>query len=95
LHGKVSPVTHTGHPLFAGVPSPFTAARYHSLAVRRADLPPELEVIAETEDGEIMALAHRARPWFGLQFHPESVGTPDGKVMLANFVALARAGAHR
>jgi anthranilate synthase component 2 len=86
MHGKVSAVRHAGDPLFAGVPSPFAATRYHSLCVQRAGLPAELMVIAETEDGVIMALRHREHPVVGVQFHPESILTPHGKRILANFL---------
>lgn len=87
MHGKTSPVYHRGDPLFTGLPSPFTAMRYHSLVVRRADLPTCLQVTAETADGLIMALRHRQHPVVGLQFHPESIGTAGGKQILANFLA--------
>ena len=89
MHGKLSPVTHTGGGVFKGLPSPFTATRYHSLAVRRADLPDCLVVDAETADGEIMGLHHRDRPVFGVQFHPESIASEHGKPLLANFLRVA------
>jgi anthranilate synthase/aminodeoxychorismate synthase-like glutamine amidotransferase len=88
-HGKSSPVTHDGGPLFAGIPSPFEAGRYHSLTVREEGLPPDLAVIARSDDGLVMGLAHRSRPVFGVQFHPESVLTPFGQRLLANFLAAA------
>lgn len=91
VHGKASPVFHRGHPLFRQVASPFLAARYHSLLVDRASLPPCLEIIAETgrqDHALIMALAHRHRPIFGVQFHPESILTQAGKTILANFLSL-------
>jgi anthranilate synthase component II len=91
IHGKVSDVIVLGGELFEGVPEHFEAVRYHSLAVRRNGLPNSLKVDAETADGEIMALSHVERPVFGVQFHPESIGSQYGKVMLANF--LKRAGA--
>ena len=94
MHGKTSPVRHDGSGVFTGVPDGFTAARYHSLAVRRETLPTALRVTAWTEDGEIMGLAHVERPIHGVQFHPESIATPDGKRLLANFLALA-GGARR
>ena len=89
MHGKTSPVRHAGVGVFAGLPDPFEAARYHSLAVRRETLPPELEVTAWTEDGEIMGLAHRTRPIHGVQFHPESHATPGGHAILDAFLRLA------
>ena len=89
MHGKTSPVRHTGEGMFEGVADGFTAARYHSLAVRRDTLPPVLRVSAWTEDGEIMGLAHASRPIHGVQFHPESIATEGGHRLLANFLALA------
>ncbi len=89
MHGKTSPVRHTGEGVFASVPDGFTAARYHSLAVRRDTLPPSLRITAWTEDGEIMGLAHASRPIHGVQFHPESIATEGGHRLLANFLALA------
>lgn len=87
MHGKLSPIHHNGQGVFAGLPSPFLATRYHSLIVRREDLPDELEVTAWTEDGLIMGLRHRSQPVEGVQFHPESIMTEGGKQMLANFLA--------
>jgi anthranilate synthase component II len=89
MHGKTSPIHHEGQTLFAGLPSPFTATRYHSLAVRRETLPDVLKVTAWTEDGEIMGLSHVSRPIHGVQFHPESIATEHGHAMLANFLDLA------
>ncbi|MET4684589.1 anthranilate synthase component II [Brevundimonas faecalis] len=89
MHGKTSPIEHEGRSLFKGLPSPFTATRYHSLAVRRETLPDELEVTAWTADGEIMGLAHRTLPIHGVQFHPESIATEHGHDMIANFLDLA------
>lgn len=89
MHGKTSPILHEGRSVFAGLPSPFTATRYHSLAVKRETLPDVLEVTAWTEDGEIMGLAHRTRPIHGVQFHPESIATEHGHDLLANFLNLA------
>lgn len=91
MHGKTSPIHHAGASVFEGLPDPFEAARYHSLAVERASLPAELEVTAWTEDGEIMGLAHRTRPIHGVQFHPESHATANGHAILDRFLALARA----
>ena len=90
MHGKLSPVRHGGGGLFAGLPDPFSATRYHSLVVERATLPQELEVTAWTEEGEIMALRHRDLPVWGVQFHPEAVLTDSGHRILANFLALGR-----
>ena len=87
-HGKTSSVSHDGTGLFAGVPSPFPAGRYHSLVVREESLPAELAVTAKSEDGLVMGLAHREKPVYGVQFHPESVLTPEGEKLLANFLAL-------
>ena len=89
MHGKTSPIHHTGQGLFAGLPNPFTATRYHSLSVRRETLPPELEVTAWTDDGEIMGFSHRTRPLHGVQFHPESIATEGGHQLLENFLTLA------
>jgi anthranilate synthase component 2 len=90
MHGKTSPVKHDGTDIFAGIPSPFTATRYHSLIVERASLPPTLVPTAETDDGVIMGLRHRDLPVFGTQFHPESIASEHGRELLANFLALAR-----
>ena len=89
MHGKTSPIEHEGKSVFAGLPSPFTATRYHSLAVKRETLPDVLEITAWTADGEIMGLAHRTRPIHGVQFHPESIATEHGHDLLANFLDLA------
>jgi anthranilate synthase component 2 len=86
MHGKTSPVRHSGRGVFGGLPSPFTATRYHSLAVERESLPGVLEVTAWTEDGEIMGLAHREYPVAGVQFHPESILTEHGHALLGNFL---------
>ncbi len=89
MHGKTSPIEHEGRSVFAGLPSPFTATRYHSLAVKRETLPEVLDVTAWTADGEIMGLAHKTRPIHGVQFHPESIATEHGHDLLANFLDLA------
>ncbi len=86
LHGKQSVIEHSGTGIFAGVPSPLKVARYHSLAVQKEGLPDCLEILAETEDGEIMAMRHREYPVFGMQFHPESIYTDHGKKILENFL---------
>ncbi len=86
VHGKVAEVHHDGKGLFAGLPNPFPAARYHSLVVPREGLPPELEVSAWTPDGVVMGLRHRTLPVAGVQFHPESFMTPDGGRLLAHFL---------
>jgi para-aminobenzoate synthetase component 2 len=87
LHGKTSPVEHEGQGVFAGLPSPFTATRYHSLAADPVTVPDELEVTARTADGIVMGLRHRELPVEGVQFHPESVLTEFGHRMLANWLA--------
>jgi anthranilate synthase component 2 len=89
MHGKTSPISHEGKGIFAGLPNPFTATRYHSLSVEKSTLPPVLEVTAWTQDGEIMGFQHRSRPIHGVQFHPESIATEGGHAMLANFLKLA------
>jgi anthranilate synthase component 2 len=89
MHGKTSEIRHEGGGVFAGMPRPFTATRYHSLAVERESLPTQLEVTAWTDDGEIMGLSHRTRPIHGVQFHPESIATQGGHALLANFLDLA------
>jgi anthranilate synthase/aminodeoxychorismate synthase-like glutamine amidotransferase len=86
MHGKTSEVLHDGRGLFAGLPQPFTATRYHSLVVARESVPASLEVTAWTEDGIVMGLRHRDRPLFGVQFHPESIMTTSGKDLLRNFL---------
>ncbi|MDP2213136.1 aminodeoxychorismate/anthranilate synthase component II [Phenylobacterium sp.] len=91
MHGKTSPMHHTGKGVFAGLPNPFTATRYHSLSVRRETMPDVLEITAWTEDGEVMGVQHVSRPIFGVQFHPESIATEGGHALLANFLDLAGA----
>jgi anthranilate synthase/aminodeoxychorismate synthase-like glutamine amidotransferase len=94
MHGKTTMVAHNGHPLFEGIPSPVEVMRYHSLIVAPESLPRELQTIAWSSDREpgreIMALAHRRYPVYGVQFHPESVATTEGKRLLANFLELTR-----
>jgi len=90
-HGKTSSVSHDGSGLFEGVSNPFEAGRYHSLVVREESLPAELSVTARSEDGLVMGLAHRRKPVFGVQFHPESVLTAEGEKLLANFLAVEAA----
>jgi anthranilate synthase component 2 len=91
MHGKTSPMWHDGTPPFDGVPSPTEVMRYHSLVVEPKSLPRVLRVTARTTDGTIMGVAHRQYPIFGVQFHPESILTGDGKVFLARFLELVRA----
>jgi anthranilate synthase component 2 len=87
VHGKSSTIRHNGSGLFTDLPTPLEAGRYHSLVVERSSFPRCLEIIAESYDGEIMALRHRELPMYGVQFHPESVLTRDGKKILARFVS--------
>ena len=89
MHGKASTITHDGNSLFSGLPTSFQAGRYHSLVVKRTSLPGCLDITAESDDGEIMAICHRQFPVYGVQFHPESVLTRDGKKILAQFLAAA------
>jgi len=93
MHGKTSPIMHDGHGVFRGLPPGFEATRYHSLVVLEAGLPADLEITARADDGEIMGLRHRRYPVEGVQFHPESILTSQGKALLANFLALAPAPA--
>lgn len=88
MHGKTSPIIHAGQSIFAGMPSPFVATRYHSLIVKRATLPDCLEITAWTAEGEIMGLRHKQHPVHGVQFHPESILTENGKHLLENFLNL-------
>ena len=97
MHGKTCPVVHEDDELFEGIPSPFTAMRYHSLVVQRQSLPADLVITAWSGDQpqrrEIMAMKHRAYPVYGVQFHPESIGTEHGKRLLQNFLQVVRAAA--
>jgi len=86
MHGKVSRIRHVDHPMFSKVPSPFEATRYHSLIIERESSPACLDILAETDEGEIMAVAHTEHPVWGVQFHPESILTGVGKQILRNFV---------
>ena len=88
MHGKTSEIEHDGTGVFAGLANPFTATRYHSLAVRPSSVPEALRVTAKTQDGEIMGLSHRDRPIHGVQFHPESIASQHGHDLLANFLRL-------
>jgi anthranilate synthase component II len=88
VHGKASLVYHEGVGILAGLPSPFEAGRYHSLVVERGDLPAVLELTAWTEDGLVMGAQHRSQPRFGVQFHPESILTPEGPRIVENFLGL-------
>ncbi len=90
VHGKTSPIFHHGSDIFAGLPSPFRATRYHSLIVARESMPEALVPTAFTEDGLVMGLRHRHWPIFGVQFHPESIASEHGHALLGNFLALAR-----
>ena len=89
MHGKTDSIHHNSAGVFKDIPSPFTATRYHSLAIDRSSLPNTLEVTAWTDDGEIMGVQHKDRPMYGVQFHPESIATQYGHEMLANFLDLA------
>ncbi len=90
MHGKTSPIHHNGRDLFAGLPDPFVATRYHSLVIRRESLPDCLEVTAWTDEGEIMGVRHKTLPVWGVQFHPESILTEHGRELLANFLKLEK-----
>ena len=91
LHGKASVVRHDGRTIFQGLPNPMVAGRYHSLGIDRTSLPAELEVSATAVDGEIMAVRHRRHPIEGVQFHPESILTPEGPQLIRNFLEIASA----
>ncbi len=88
MHGKTSPILHRNTDLFRGLPQGFRATRYHSLVVERASFPSELEITAETAEGEVMGLRHRSLPIWGVQFHPESIATEGGMQILRNFLEL-------
>jgi len=90
MHGKLSDIRHDGSDVFAGIPNPFAATRYHSLVVERETMPEVLIETARTDDGLVMGLRHRALPVFGVQFHPESIASEHGHRLLGNFVAIAR-----
>ncbi len=92
MHGKTSPVEHDGRTIFAGLSRPFEAGRYHSLIAEAGSLPPVLEVSARTPQGEIMGVRHRTLPVEGVQFHPESILTPEGPRLMGNFLAVRAAG---
>lgn len=90
LHGKTSKITHDGQGLFAGIPSPYTVTRYHSLIAEASSFPSCLKATAHTEDGLIMALAHKEKPIFGVQYHPESIATEHGHALIRNFIAVTK-----
>jgi anthranilate synthase component II len=91
MHGKLSEIRHKSRGLFRGLPSPLTATRYHSLAIKRDTFPDVLEIDAETEDGEVMGMHHKERPIFGVQFHPESIASQHGHAMIGAFLDAAGA----
>lgn len=95
MHGKVSLIHHQGGALFTGIPSPFTATRYHSLTVSRDDLPDCLEITAESDDGVIQGLSHKTLPLHGVQFHPESIASEHGHTLLRNFMDLTQSGGRK
>ena len=88
MHGKTSPIKHNGKDLFEGMPNPFPATRYHSLVIKRDTMPDVLEITAETDEGEIMGVKHKKLPIWGVQFHPESILTENGRTILKNFLKL-------
>jgi anthranilate synthase/aminodeoxychorismate synthase-like glutamine amidotransferase len=90
MHGKTSQIKHDGKDLFEGMPNPFAATRYHSLVIERSSLPDCLEITAETEEGEIMGVRHKELPIWGVQFHPESILTENGRTILRNFLRLQK-----
>ena len=90
MHGKTSPITHDGKGVFAGIPSPFTATRYHSLTVAKDGWPDALEIAAQSDDGVVQGLRHRTLPIHGVQFHPESIASENGHQIIKNFLDLTR-----
>ena len=90
MHGKTSPIKHNGRDLFLGMPNPFSATRYHSLVIRRENVPDCLEITAETDEGEIMGVKHKELPIWGVQFHPESILTENGRTIVKNFLKLEK-----
>ena len=88
MHGKTSMMIHNGRGIFAGLPNPFPATRYHSLIVAKETLPPQLEAVAHTAEGELMGMRNREHDTWGVQFHPESILSPDGRRLIANFIFL-------
>jgi len=90
VHGKTSPVSHFGNYIFANLPSPVNGTRYHSLIIERSSLPDCFDIIADTADGTIMGIQHKTYPLTGLQFHPESILTPDGPSMLSNWLTMVK-----
>jgi anthranilate synthase/aminodeoxychorismate synthase-like glutamine amidotransferase len=90
MHGKTSLIEHDGRDLFEGMPNPFPATRYHSLVIERSSMPECLEITAETEEGEVMGVRHKTLPIWGVQFHPESILTENGRLILANFLKLGK-----
>lgn len=88
MHGKTSPIHHNGQGVFTGMPNPFTATRYHSLAIEKASLPDCLEITAESDEGEIMGVRHKQFRIHGVQFHPESILTENGRIILKNFLSI-------
>ncbi len=94
MHGKTSPIRHNGKDLFEGMPNPFNATRYHSLVIKRDTLPACLEITADTDEGEIMGVKHKELPIWGVQFHPESILTENGRQIMRNFLKLGKAAAN-
>ncbi|MBI3877663.1 MAG: aminodeoxychorismate/anthranilate synthase component II [Verrucomicrobia bacterium] len=94
MHGKTSPIRHNGKDLFEGMPNPFNATRYHSLVIKRDTLPACLEITAETDEGEIMGVKHKELPIWGVQFHPESILTENGRQIMRNFLKLGKGAAN-